>query len=180
MSAASDMLQTLSSFEMSTLPYAVSFFGTINSGTGGSASIRPYRYPTTTNTARSSILLPNGTKYDPHQTYDAPQTPGVLSYSVVLKPASSSNQELVESAITGYYNDFCVQAWGKRGTLVGAAYGISTSTSATARLIRVSMEWGLPKQIPTDIGGSGSATPGVKTAIVNFEFDLLTSWSFTY
>ncbi len=178
MATANDLLQTLHAFTTASSPYNLTFFGSLTSGSGN-VLIRPYTYPTETTRVPNSIILPNGSKYDPWQTYDAPLTPKTLSYSVILKPATAGSEN-TEAAITGYYNSFSVQFVGLRGTLNGASYGIVSGPTATARLLQAKMVWDLPRQIPTAIGGEGSATPGIKTAVITYTFDLLTTWDYTY
>lgn len=185
MATASNLLQTLYTFEISASPFVLTFNGAIQTtiGGGGSVLIKPAAYPTYSGETRRSIVLPNGSKFDPYQTYDAPVTPGEAIVVVRLKPGSTSIPgalEDTEKAIATYYNEYAMQFVGKRGTLYGAAQNISSSTEATARLIRVQMDWGLPWQIPTDIGGGGNATPGIKTALVTFTFDLITAFTLTF
>lgn len=185
MATASNLLQTIYSFEISAAPFVLPIYGQIPTTVGGGGSLlsTPTAYPTVSGETRRSMVLPNGSKYDPYGSYDAPVTPGDAIVVVRLRPGAggiAGALEDTEKAIATYYNEYAMQFMGKRGTLYGAAQNISSGTEATARLIRVQMDWGLPWQLPTDIGGLGNGTPGIKTALVTFTFDLITAFTLTF
>lgn len=173
MATATSLLQTFTTFDMSVSPYTLTLYGTA----GGQIYITPVAYPTVSGETRGSIVLPNGVKYDPHQTYAAPQILGTVDAVLNIRPLNLSALEDTEDSITRYYYT-CISCLGIRGTLYSGGY-YPTSASATARLLKIKMDWNLPKQIPTSIGGTGNAAPGIKTATITLTFDLITAWTFT-
>lgn len=120
-----------------------------------------------------SIVLPNGSKYDPYQIYDAPVTPGIVTVTLVLKPFSSdaaTTQDLIEgfyaSEISGYI--------GVRGTLHGVSHNFSMS--ATARMVAARIQY---NQYPWRRRLDSSDVPGVQTATIDLDFDMLINWTLT-
>lgn len=132
----------------------------------------------------STIRLPNGTKYDPHQTYRAPDTPGQCVVSVILKPHAQyiaigeTTLNQTEAAIQAYHR-FAMTALGERGTLYAIAANNKTAI-ATARLIGISDNQRYPKQVPIIMGGGGATTPGITYLTMEFTFDLITRWEFEF
>lgn len=153
-------------------------------GIGGGGCLIRFVYATpSAKSAVSSIILPNGAKYDPYQTYAGPQTPGMLDVSVTLTPdhagiaAGTYTLNQTESAIQ-YYHRRVMTFLNKRGEITGANADNDLVT-ATARLIGIEADWKHPKQIPSVLGGQGQNTPGVVTASFVFTFDMLTPWEWT-
>ena len=168
---------------MATAPDLFQIIYSFSPVSGGSLPLGPSpRYglieePQISPRAQGSIVLPNGSKYDPHQSYDSPLTPKELIVRRILKPVPTEALEDTEASITSWYNSNIVARLGQRGTLYGTAYYIPNS-SATARLLQATLDWSLPRQIVTNIGGLGNATPGIKTALLTLTFDMLTEWTY--
>lgn len=131
-----------------------------------------------------SIRLPNGAKYDPYQTYRAPDTPGQCVVTVHLIPYTqyisngTTTLNQTEAAIQAYHR-FAMTALGERGVLYAIAANNKTAT-ATARLIGISDNQRYPKQVPITMGGTGTAAPGITYLIMEFTFDLITRWEFEF
>lgn len=136
-------------------------------------------------TPAGSVILPNGSKYDPYQVYNAPQVPGTVDvYFWMLPDHASINAAAVtlnqtETAIMAYY------AWissliGYRGTLYGwmsSAYNSELGATATARFTGLSTTWGPPKQVPSAYGAGAGQTKGIESLFIKASFDLITNWA---
>lgn len=155
--------------------------------TGQYLSITPGRVDSSISNPSSSIILPNGAKFDPHGAYAAPKVPGRVSFEIVLKArqdiaVSPSERNSLETEIMSFYAN-CSSLIGYRGTLYGVFghyFSDNRPAEATARFTGLSADWGMPKQIPTFIGGPGKTTKGIESAIFKLEFDLITNWSWDY
>lgn len=133
------------------------------------------------NTQRAqSIVLPNGSKYDPFQIYDTPQTPSefVASSKVLAKTGLSEiGNAQVENAIGSWFDTHSALV-GLRATFTAySAYNVAYT--CTARLIGISMRpfQDFPVQIPAGMGGEGSGTPGMMGAQISYTFDQITNWT---
>lgn len=131
----------------------------------------------------SSIVLPNGSKYDPHGTYAAPKVPGSVSFEVVLRArqdieVSATDRNNLETEIMGVFAGWSTLI-GYRGILYGA-FADTKPSEATARFTGLSANWGMPKQISRFRGGPGKTTRGIETATLKLSFDLLSNWTWEY
>jgi len=181
------LLQTVSSFYSTiagdTGPNLIKFKGVDQYfGAGGGGYVICSSFSSSSATAQPSIItLPNGSRFDPHQTYAGPQTPGIFTVSVTLIPnrvaiaAGTYTLNQTESAIQ-YYHRSAMYLLNRQGELTGANADEDVTT-ATARLIGIDASWGMPKQIPTTLGGVGQNTRGVESMNLTFTFDMLTKWS---
>lgn len=122
-----------------------------------------------------SIALPNGAKYDPYQTYDAPITPGTATVRLVLKPYSGATAFNSQDLIEGYYSSDISDYVGKRGTIYGVAHSFYAETTARLMAARISLFSNYPQRRRTD----GSDVPGITAATIDLDFDLLTNWTLT-
>ncbi len=152
----------------------VSFY--LPSGTW--ASMFPVRMDISIRGRARSVVLPNGAKYDPYQTYTAPDTPGEATVQTLLKPTSAAvDISYVESQILSLYNVHA-EGIGLHGTLYAHDSGGAAAT-ATCRFIGLNVRHSdYPRIIPTSMGGPGLTTKGIMTAEFIYTFDLLSQWTF--
>lgn len=183
MASSLDLLHTISSFYDATSLDVTSIIYFVHAGFSTGVTIKFTGMTPSASASKSSRILPNGSKYDPYQTYAGPQTPGELVIEVAWVPnwerinAGAFTRNQTETTIQGLYYE-SMYMLNRRGELTGANAS-SDVTTATARLIDVSIRWGMPKQIPTILGGTGQANRGIEYARVSYKFDMLTEWSWS-
>lgn len=155
--------------------------------TGQYLAIIPGKVESSISNPISSIVLPNGSKYDPHGTYAAPKVPGSVSFEVVLRArrdieVSATDRNNLETEIMSVFAGWSTLI-GYRGILYGAFghyFSDTKQAEATARFTGLSANWGMPKQISTLFGGPGKTTRGIETATLKLSFDLLSNWTWEY
>jgi hypothetical protein len=158
-------------FDVSSPAFAVIFFGSTTFFNKVPDPIEAKNEQSAT-----SIMLPNKVKYDPYQTYQSPQVPGITVITQKYIPKPGIDLSGAEVEISSAFDNTSANV-GIRGILtVGSNYG--SQYTSTARLIGVSFEafHKFPRQIPTSVGGVGTATAASKGGVMKYTFDQITNW----